>query len=121
MNVAIGIAFSLFALSASAAEPRVVEISAGSYYFKPDKIQLRVGEPVTLKLRNEGSVVPHDLIVHAPEAGIDIHLAVSGGASATASFTPTKAGTYDMYCGKKMVLMKSHRDKGMVGTLEVVE
>lgn len=121
MKLAIGIVLSLCAAGAGAAEPRVIEISAGSYYFKPDKIQLRVGEPVTLKVRNEGSVVPHDLIVNAPEAGIDIHIAVSGGATASASFTPTKAGTYDMYCGKKMVLMKSHRDKGMAGTLEVVE
>lgn len=121
MKIWAGVAGILCVATVSAAEPRIIEITAGSYYFKPDKIQVRVGEAVTLKVRNEASIIPHDFVVQAPAAGIDINLAVAAGATASASFTATQAGTYPLYCSKKPPLMKSHRDKGMYGQLEVVE
>jgi plastocyanin len=36
-------------------------------------------------------------------------------------FTPKKAGSYPFYCSKKLLFFESHKDKGMKGTLEVVE
>jgi plastocyanin len=36
-------------------------------------------------------------------------------------FTPTKIGKYAMYCDKKLLWFKSHRERGMEGVIEVVE
>ena len=37
------------------------------------------------------------------------------------TFTPTKTGTYDMFCDRQLLFFKSHRDRGMTGTIEVVD
>jgi len=34
-------------------------------------------------------------------------------------FTPRKTGEFTFYCTKKLLFFESHKDKGMVGTLEV--
>jgi hypothetical protein len=36
-------------------------------------------------------------------------------------FAPTKTGIYPFFCDKKFLMFKSHRERGMEGTLEVVE
>ena len=109
----------LLAAPAYAAETRIIDVELGSYFIKPEKISVKVGEPVTLKLTNSASVVPHDLKIVAPEAGIDIKVDVAAGKTASVSFTPTQAGTYEMVCDKKLLFFASHKDKGMHGVLEV--
>lgn len=104
-----------------AAEPQSIDVVLGSYYIKPDKITVKVGQPVTLNLINEASMVPHDLVIKAAEAGINFSLDVPAGKKASVTFTPTKVGNYEMICDKKLLFFKSHKDKGMHGTLEVVE
>jgi plastocyanin len=44
-----------------------------------------------------------------------------GKEPAIIKFTPTEPGKYEFYCGKKLLFFKSHKEKGMVGTLEVTE
>ncbi len=107
--------------SAFAAETRSIDVVLGSYYIKPDKIIVKVGQTVTLNLVNEATIVPHDLVIKAPEAGIDFAMEVPAGKKASVTFTPTKVGLYPMVCDKKLLFFKSHKDKGMHGTLEVVE
>jgi plastocyanin len=104
---------------ALAAEPQVIEVQLESYAIKPDKITVKVGQPVTLKVKNEATFIPHDLIIKAPEAGIDVKIDLRGGKSGEASFTPTKAGSYEMICDKEPPIGKSHKEKGMHGTLVV--
>ena len=111
----------LLAAPAYAAETRIIDVELGSYFIKPEKISVKVGEPVTLKLTNSASVVPHDLKIVAPEAGIDVKVDVAAGKTASVSFTPTKAGTYEMICDKKLMFFASHKDKGMHGVLEVTQ
>ncbi|MDH4133949.1 MAG: cupredoxin domain-containing protein [Gammaproteobacteria bacterium] len=111
-----GLAFSL---SLGAAEPMVVDVKLDSYSFKPDKITVKAGQPVTLKLVNEATFIPHNLVIRSPEAGIEIKLDLSAGKSGEVSFTPTKAGTYEMICDKTPPIGKSHKEKGMHGTLIV--
>ena len=111
----------LFTAPAYAAETRVIDVELGSYFFKPEKISVKVGEPVTLKLTNTASVVPHDLKIVAPEAGIDVKVDVAAGKTASVSFTPIQAGTYEMACDKKLLFFASHKDKGMHGVLEVTQ
>ena len=112
---------ALLAAPAYAAETRIIDVELGSYFIKPEKISVKVGEPVTLKLTNSASVVPHDLKIVAPEAGIDIKVDVAAGKTASVSFTPTQAGTYEMVCDKKLLFFTSHKDKGMHGVLEVTQ
>ena len=111
----------LLAAPGYAAETRIIDVELGSYFIKPEKISVKVGEPVTLKLTNSASVVPHDLKIVAPEAGIDVKVDVAAGKTASVSFTPTKTGTYEMICDKKLLFFTSHKDKGMHGVLEVTQ
>ena len=112
--------FYLPTVAAAEAAPQTIEVTLGSYYIKPERIQVKAGAPVTLNIKNEASVVPHNLAISAPEAGIDVKADVGGGKQASVTFTPTRAGTYEMVCNKKMPFMKSHKDRGMTGVLEVV-
>jgi plastocyanin len=107
--------------SARAADPQIVSLAIGSYYFKPDTLRVIVGQPVTLDIVNQATFVPHDLVIHAPEAGVDINVDVAAGKHASVTFTPTKVGRYDMLCDKKLPFLASHKDKGMHGILDVVE
>ena len=115
------LALAMGATSTLAAEPQTIDVVLGSYFIKPDKITVKVGQPVTLNLVNEATMVPHDLVIKAPEAGIDIAVDVPAGKKASVTFTPTKVGRYEMVCDKKLLFLKSHKDKGMHGTLAVVE
>jgi plastocyanin len=100
-------------------EPRVIEVTLDSYSIEPDPIVVKVNEPVTFKVTNKAWLIPHDLVIDAPEAGIDINVDLRGGKSGEVTFTPTKTGTYEMYCDKDPPIFKSHKDKGMHGKLIV--
>src|SRR6185369_915990 len=97
-----------------------VEIMAGDYFFRPGHIVVKVNVPVELRALKETIITPHDLVIDAAAAGITIKESL-GRQSRTFSFTPTKTGKYPIYCDKKLLFMKSHRDRGMEGILEVVE
>jgi plastocyanin len=97
-----------------------VEIIGDSYFFKPSHVIVTVNKPVELSIKKEGWLVPHDIVIDAPEAGITVSETL-GGDSKKITFTPTRAGVYPFYCSKKPPFMKSHREKGMEGKLEVVE
>ena len=116
--------FSMVALNVSialAAEPQAIEVKLGGYYIKPEKITFKRDQPVTLNLVNEATLIPHNLVIKAPEAGIDVKVDVSAGKTASVSFTPTKSGSYEMICSKEPPFGKSHKEKGMHGVLEVVD
>jgi plastocyanin domain-containing protein len=97
-----------------------VEVVGGSYSYNPNHIIVKVNVPVELKVKKEKGVTPHNFVLKAPEAGIDVDTALKGEVSVVA-FTPKKAGVYPFYCSKKLLFMESHRKKGMEGVLEVVE
>lgn len=97
-----------------------VDITGGEYYFDPDHIIVTVNAPVTLTFRKTPGITPHDIIIKAPEAGIDINENM-GRKPATVTFTPTKTGRFEIYCSKRFLFFKNHKDRGMKGVLEVVE
>jgi len=97
-----------------------VEIVGGSYFFKPNHIVVKVNIPVELTVSKESGLVPHDIAAQSPEAGIVFKESLSTTPKII-KFTPTKAGKYPLYCSKKAPFSKSHRDKGMEGTIEVVQ
>ena len=97
-----------------------VEILAGEYYFTPNYIILKVNVPTELKIKKESSVIPHDIVVKAPEAGMDIAEDISSEPR-TIKFTPTQTGKFPFYCSKKFLFFKTHRERGMEGIIEVVQ
>jgi plastocyanin domain-containing protein len=95
-----------------------VDVAGGSYYFNPNYIIVKVNVPVEMKIRKESGVVPHDFVLKAPEAGMDVQASL-GTEPAVIRFKPTKIGTYAFYCSKKIPFLESHREKGMEGVLDV--
>ncbi len=96
-----------------------VELTGGEYFFDPNYIVVKVNTPVELKVRKEPGYVPHNLLVKAPEAGIDFKTDLTKDIQ-TIKFTPTKIGKYEMWCDKRLLWFKSHKDRGMDGYIEVV-
>ncbi len=97
-----------------------VDIVGGTYFFNPNLIIVKVNVPVELKVRKEGWLVPHNIVIKAPEAGIDFDESLSTEPKVI-RFTPTKVGIYPFYCSKKLLFFEGHREKGMEGKLEVTE
>lgn len=94
-------------------------IHLGDYRFHPDAIEVVAGQPVELTLINDDKITPHNFTLQDPNAGMDLSANVSAGNSATLSFTPQTAGSYVFYCNKKLLFLKSHRERGMEGKLTV--
>lgn len=97
-----------------------VDILAGDYFFDPNLIIVKVNQPVELSIKKEGRIVPHVIAMKSPEAGMEFEESISREPK-TIKFTPTKTGKYPFSCTKKPPFLKSHADRGMKGTIEVVE
>jgi plastocyanin len=100
-----------------------VEISGGEYYYDPNYIVVKVNRAVELKFKKGADstfFIPHNMIVKAPEAGIDFNVDIKSDVQSI-KFIPTKVGKYPIYCDKKAPFSKTHREKGMEGMIEVVE
>jgi plastocyanin len=96
-----------------------VEMLAGSYFFKPNDIIVKVNVPVEITIKKEAGVAPHDIVLQAPEVGINFKEEL-GTEPKVIRFTPTKTGKYPFYCDHRF-LFWTHRAKGMEGVLEVTE
>lgn len=96
-----------------------VRIEGGGYFFKPYHIIVKVNVPVELSASREAGIVPHNLVIKAPEAGISVEEEIAAEIKKIA-FTATAVGKYPFYCGKKLLFFASHRERGMEGVLEVV-
>ena len=97
-----------------------VEVTGDTYYFDPNVIVVKVNVPVELKVKKAGGIAPHNIVVKAPDAGINIEESLSTEPKSI-QFTPTKVGKYPFECTKRFLFFKSHKDRGMHGMLEVVE
>jgi plastocyanin len=97
-----------------------VAIVGGNYFFRPNRVIVKAHVPVELGVTLERGIVPHSLVIDAPEAGIQVDEKL-GTEVRKIRFTPTATGSYPFYCRNKLLFLKSHRAKGMEGILEVVE
>lgn len=77
--------------------------------FLPAALSVRAGETVTLQLEN-GDLFGHSFDIDA----LDVHVDLPAQAKTAVSFTPTKPGTYLVYCA-----VPGHQEGGMVGELVV--
>lgn len=96
-----------------------LRLVAGSYFFKPNHIVVKVNVPVELTASRESGITPHDLLIRAEDAGINVKEDL-GTEPKRITFTATRPGKYAIYCSKKLPFMAGHREKGMEGILEVV-
>lgn len=97
------------------------EIVVDSYSYKPDHLMIVAGMPVELTLKSVTVLVPHNFVIKSPEIGVGVSQDVPAGKTVTVHFTASNAGKAEIYCDKKLLFFKSHKEKGMVGTLEVRE
>ncbi len=96
-----------------------VDMDLGDYRFNPDTVSIVAGTSAELILTNRDSITPHNFIVDAPEAGLEVNSQVPSGESVTVVLRPTRPGTYSFYCDKQFLFFESHREKGMEGQIEV--
>jgi len=99
---------------------QVVDIFGGEYFFDPNYIIVKVNTPVKLIVKKDTIITPHNILMDSPDAGMKFSLALDNDGEAV-EFTPTMTGEYKFYCNKKLLFMDSHEEKGMKGTIVVVE
>lgn len=97
-----------------------VEMVGGSYYYKPDHVVVKKGIPVEIKIVKDSLIIPHNIIIEKMDGWEDIKETITRNEKVI-RFTPSDTGTYDFYCDKKLLFLKSHKDKGMKGVIEVVD
>ena len=74
------------------APERVIKITAHKFAYEPDRIDLKVGEPVVLELTSKD--VTHGFKI--PDLGLRADL--EPGETAHVRLVPEKAGTFEFYC-----------------------
>lgn len=97
-----------------------VQITAREYSFIPNHIILKMNIPAELNVKKEAGIVPHNITLNAPDAGINFSESLSTD-PIVIKFTPAKTGSFSFFCNKKLPFLKSHREKGMEGIIEVRE
>ncbi len=94
-------------------------LEADSYRFSPNHLVVKAGHPVELTITSVTWLVPHNVVIDDPRSGLTIREEIPAGENATITFTPLAPGSFAIYCDKKLLFFKSHRERGMEGVLEV--
>ncbi len=108
-----------YPVEAADSSPVTVTIKLGDYRFSPDRIKVVAGQPVRLVLTNTDGITPHNFTLKDPAGGLDLDVDIAAGKTREIEFVPQTPGSYPFFCNKKVVFLKSHRDRGMKGTLTV--
>ena len=90
-----------------------------SYSYQPAHLIVEKGKPVELTLKSVTTLTPHNFIIKDPAGSLSVEQDTGAGKTALLKFTPMQAGTFPIYCDKRLWPLPSHRDKGMEGKLEV--
>ncbi len=96
-----------------------VQLLGGSYFFRPERIAARAGQPIEITLQLEPGIVPHSFVLEGPD-GRAVAESPMGSEPRTLRLT-LPAGDYRFHCPKQLLGFKSHRERGMAGLLEVRE
>lgn len=94
---------------------QILNVQVRNFYYKPSRIVVVVNRPVRLIMKNMSHIVPHNISIHVPDAGLDIDRNMGPRRRITIEFTPTKIGEFPFFCAKD-----GHAKKGMEGTLVVI-
>jgi len=96
-----------------------VTMMVDSHFYKPKHLVVRAGVPVEIVLVSQTILTPHNFVLKEPDAGMKINQEIGAGETVKVRFTPTKPGLFTFYCDERLLFFKSHREKGMEGTLKV--
>ena len=94
-------------------------VTLDSYSYDPGHLVVEKGKPVELTLTSVTLLTPHNFIIKDPSGSLTVEQDVGAGKTVLLKFTPTQAGSFPIYCDKRLWPLPSHRDKGMEGKLEV--
>jgi plastocyanin len=98
---------------------REIDMTMGDYHYAPDVIEMESGQSIVLQLTNTDSITPHNFTLVDKSAGLDVDTDIAAGDSVRIRISTQQPGAYTGYCNRKLPFMKSHRDRGMQGTLIV--
>ncbi|HSA86424.1 MAG TPA: cupredoxin domain-containing protein [Nitrospira sp.] len=90
-----------------------------SYSYSPNYVIVEHGKPVELTLTSVTVITPHNFIIKDLTDSLSVEQDVGAGQTVMARFVPTRPGLFSFFCDKRLWPMRSHRDKGMEGMLEV--
>ncbi len=97
------------------ADPQAIIIDMESYAFTPSEVKISSGKSVTLILRNQSFLVPHNFLLDDPQGKRILEVDISSGESQTHHLTLTDPGIYPFYCDKQLLFFPTHREEGMEG------
>jgi len=97
-------------------DTQVARMKLDGHYFEPNRLRVQVGVPVRLILENDSLMTGHSFSLFAPDANLEVNAYVPARQRVTVQFLPEKVGEYSFYCN-----IDDHAEKGMTGTLEVLE
>ncbi|MCZ6802268.1 MAG: cupredoxin domain-containing protein [Nitrospirae bacterium] len=96
------------------------EVHLESYIFLPSRLQVQIDIPVEMTLMNDSFLVPHNFVLENSEKKVYLEQQVDAGEQAVIQFTLTQPGVYSFYCDNQFLFFPSHREEGMVGTIEAL-
>jgi uncharacterized cupredoxin-like copper-binding protein len=99
---------------APASGGRTINVSATEFEFKPNAFEGKVGQKLTFKVTNKGTV-EHNFVILSPDESQELaQITTQPGETKSLEFTPTEAATYPIDCN-----IAGHKEAGMVGELVV--
>ena len=91
---------------------KAFNVTATEFAFKPNLFEGTVGQKMTFKVTNQGTV-EHTFIILSPDGSQELaKLSTQPGETKTLDFTPTTATTYSIVCN-----IAGHKEAGMTGQL----
>lgn len=91
-----------------------INVSATEFEFRPNKFEGKVGQQMTFRVTNKGTV-EHNFVILSPDGSQELaKITTQPGETKTLDFTPTAAVTYPIDCN-----IAGHKEAGMVGELVV--
>ena len=99
---------------APASGGRTFNVTASEFQFTPNQFDAKVGQKLTFKVTNKGTV-EHNFVILSPDGSQELtKISTQPGETKTLEFTPTEAVTYPIDCN-----IAGHKEAGMVGELVV--
>ncbi len=93
---------------------RPINVSATEFQFTPNKFEAKVGQKVTFKVTNKGTV-EHNFVILSPDGSQELaKMSTQPGETKSLEFTPKEAVTYPIDCN-----IAGHKEAGMIGELVV--
>ena len=93
---------------------KTFNVTATEFQFTPNKFDAKVGQKLTFKVTNKGTV-EHNFVILSPDGSQELtKISTQPGETKTLEFTPTEAVTYQIDCN-----IAGHKEAGMVGELAV--